>query len=168
MLSLFYTLLSLLSFLCLHQSSGNSFQQWVPELFPCLSYSNSWLTLSSSVTESKSKLCYNWWSVSQSALVSGTHLGPMTRFSITIRQLQVCLYVVPPLYREGGSIVYNCFWASPAQSFSGLSPAGLMTMFYSLKLETPPTQRARIHIYILQEQGGQVIPPGTNISAWTT
>jgi hypothetical protein len=38
------------------------------------------------------------------------------------------------------------------QSFSGLSPAGLMTIFYCLRFETPPTRRARSpHIY----------PPGT-------
>jgi hypothetical protein len=29
---------------------------------------------------SKSKLCYYWWSIGQSVLVSGTHLGPNTRF----------------------------------------------------------------------------------------
>jgi hypothetical protein len=42
--------LSLLSLLYLHQSSGHGFQQqmlpflWVPELSPCLSHSNSQLT----------------------------------------------------------------------------------------------------------------------------
>jgi hypothetical protein len=37
----------------------------------------------------------------------------------------------------------NCCWSSPAQSFSGPSPAGLMTTFYCLKFEIPPTWRAR-------------------------
>jgi hypothetical protein len=32
---------------------------------------------------------------------------------------------------------------TPAQSFSGPSPAGLMTIFYCLSFETPPTWRAR-------------------------
>jgi hypothetical protein len=41
----------------------------------------------------------------------------------------------------------------PARSFSGPSPAKLMTMFYCLKFET-------IYIYIRKEQGGTVIPPG--------
>jgi hypothetical protein len=41
------------------------------------------------------------------------------------------------------AISYNCFWPSPAQSFSGPSPAGLMIIFYCLKFETPPTWRAR-------------------------
>jgi hypothetical protein len=35
--------------------------------------------------------------------------------------------------------VYNCCWSSPAQSFLGPSPSGLMTIFYSLRFETPPT-----------------------------
>jgi hypothetical protein len=30
-----------------------------------------------------------------------------------------------PLWREVGSVVFGCFWASSADSFSGLSPAGL-------------------------------------------
>jgi hypothetical protein len=41
------------------------------------------------------------------------------------------------------SVVYNCCWSSPAQSFSGRSPAGLMTIFYSLRFQTFPTWRAR-------------------------
>jgi hypothetical protein len=38
---------------------------------------------------------------------------------------------------------------------------GLVTIFYCLRFETPPTWRARCRIYIPQEQGGPVIPPGT-------
>jgi hypothetical protein len=37
-----------------------------------------------------------------------------------------------PLWREDGFVVYNCRWPSPAYSFSGPSPAGLMTTFYCL------------------------------------
>jgi hypothetical protein len=46
------------------------------------------------------------------------------------------------LWRENGSAVYNCCWSSPAQSFLGPSPAGLVTTFYCLRFETPPTWRA--------------------------
>jgi hypothetical protein len=46
-------------------------------------------------------------------------------------------------YERMGSVVYNCCWSSPAQSFSGLNPSGLMTRFYCLRFETPPTWRAR-------------------------
>jgi hypothetical protein len=31
----------------------------------------------------------------------------------------------------------HCCWSSPAQSFSGPTPAGLVTTFYCLKFETP-------------------------------
>jgi hypothetical protein len=36
-----------------------------------------------------------------------------------------------------------------------------MTTFYCPRLETPPTWRTRSPVYILKEQGGPVIPPGT-------
>jgi hypothetical protein len=61
---------------------------------------------------------------------------------ITVRPLRVCWCVAPSLMR-GRVSRYNCFWHSPAQSFSGPSPAGLMTIFYCLRFETPPTWRAR-------------------------
>jgi hypothetical protein len=37
------------------------------------------------------------------------------------------------VWREDGSVVYNCCWPSPTQSFSGPSPAELMTIFYCLR-----------------------------------
>jgi hypothetical protein len=40
------------------------------------------------------------------------------------------------LWREDGSVVYNCCWSSPAQSFSGSSPVGFVTIFYTLRFET--------------------------------
>jgi hypothetical protein len=52
------------------------------------------------------------------------------------------------------------------QSLSGTSPAGLMTLFYCLRLETAPTWRVRSRIYIPQEQGGPVIPPGTGFCSF--
>jgi hypothetical protein len=48
-----------------------------------------------------------------------------------------------PLGWEDRSVVYNCCWSSPSQSFSGLTSVGLVTTFYCLKFETPPTWRAR-------------------------
>jgi hypothetical protein len=47
-----------------------------------------------------------------------------------------------------GYAIYNCCWSSPAQSFSTPSPSGLMTIFYSLRFETPPSWRARsLYLY---------------------
>jgi hypothetical protein len=40
------------------------------------------------------------------------------------------------LWRDNGSVVYNCCWSSPAQSFSGPSPTELVTIFYCFRFET--------------------------------
>jgi hypothetical protein len=56
------------------------------------------------------------------------------------------------------SVVYNCCWASPAQSFSGPSPTGLMTIFYCLRFETSATWRVRSLYFYL---------PGTGWSSYT-
>jgi hypothetical protein len=69
--------------------------------------------------------------------------------------------VVRPLWGEVKSVLYNCFWVSPAQSFSGPSPAVLMTIILlsqiwdSLNLEDP------IPIFP-QKQGPR--PPGTGLN----
>jgi hypothetical protein len=39
------------------------------------------------------------------------------------------------LWRKDESVVYNCCWLSPAQSFSGPSPVALVTIFYCLRFE---------------------------------
>jgi hypothetical protein len=68
--------------------------------------------------------------------------------------LAVTALMYHPLWREDGAVVYNCCWFSPAQSFSGSNPARFMTIFYSLRIATLPTWRARFpYLY----------PPGT---AW--
>jgi hypothetical protein len=41
-----------------------------------------------------------------------------------------------PLWQEDGSVFYICCWLLPAQSFFGLSPLGLATIFYCLTFET--------------------------------
>jgi hypothetical protein len=47
------------------------------------------------------------------------------------------------------SVVYNCCWSSPVQSFSGPSPTEFMTIFYSLRFKTPPNLVGHFHIFIL-------------------
>jgi hypothetical protein len=37
---------------------------------------------------------------------------------------------------RNGSVLYNCCWLSPVQSFSGPGPVGLPTIFYCLRFET--------------------------------
>jgi hypothetical protein len=58
---------------------------------------------------------------------------------ITVRQLRVCWCGVLSLMR-GQSVIYNCFWPSPAQSFSGLSLVVLVTIFYCLIIPMPRRQ----------------------------
>jgi hypothetical protein len=88
------------------------------------------------------------------------HLGPKTKFLLPSDS---CGFDVGrPLWRVDGCAVYNCFWSSSAQPFSGPSPAGLMTIFYCFRFETHPKPgRPGPRVYIPQEQGGLVIPPGT-------
>jgi hypothetical protein len=62
-----------------------------------------------------------------------------------------------PLRREDGSVFYN-YCCLRQQSFSGPSPAGLMTTFYCLRFETPPTWRTRsLYLY----------PPGIGWPGYT-
>jgi hypothetical protein len=68
-------------------------------------------------------------------------------------------YVTSSMTRVGA--VYNCFWPSPAQSFSGPSTPGLMIIFYCLRFEAPETWGPGPRIYTPQEQSDPVIPPGT-------
>jgi hypothetical protein len=84
-------------------------------------------------------------------MVSSPHLGLTTRFSLL---LDCCGFVDVgrSLWRENGSAVYSCRWSSPAQLFLGPSSPGLMTTFYCLRFDTPPTWRAR---------SPYLYPPGT-------
>jgi hypothetical protein len=50
------------------------------------------------------------------------------------------------LWREDGSVVYNCCWSSPAESFLGPNPVGLATIFYYLRFETSLFVAAGIEI----------------------
>jgi hypothetical protein len=55
-------------------------------------------------------------SVGQSVLVSSTYLGPKTRF-LLLSDSCGFVDVGRPLWRENGSIIYNCFRFSSAQSY---------------------------------------------------
>jgi hypothetical protein len=99
----------------------------------------------------------NWrFTANQFVLVTNP-LRPTT--SHFIFQLNTCGYspYVTSCLTIDGSVFYNCCWSSQAQSFSGPSPAGLMTTFYCSIFETPPTWRARYP---------DVYPPGTGWSSY--
>jgi hypothetical protein len=61
--------------------------------------------------------------------------GAHDKILITVRQLRV-RWCGRSLWGEDGSVVYNCCWSSPAQSFSCPNPIGLVTVFYCLRFET--------------------------------
>jgi hypothetical protein len=68
--------------------------------------------------------------ISQFVLLSGTHFGHATNFSPPF-----CYEFIGlgrPLWRVVGSVVLSFCWTWSAQPFSGLSPAGLMNIFYCL------------------------------------
>jgi hypothetical protein len=73
--------------------------------------------------------------VSRPVYLSVMHLFGAHDHIFCYCQLWVCWCGVPYL-------VYNCLWSSPAQSLSDPSPAGLPTIFYCLRFETPPTWSA--------------------------
>jgi hypothetical protein len=59
--------------------------------------------------------------------------GLMIRYLLLFDSL---VFVGRPLWREDGSAFCVCCWPSPAQSVSGPSPLGLVTVFYCLRFET--------------------------------
>jgi hypothetical protein len=61
--------------------------------------------------------------------------GPQQMFLLL--SLRVCRYG-RPLWRKVGSVDFSCCWTSLAQSFSGLGPAGPITIFYCLNSPVIP------------------------------
>jgi hypothetical protein len=100
----------------------------------------------------KSKLYYDRQAVGQSALLSGTHLGPVTNFfpfSIWLFFYSFgFLDVGRPLWREVGSVLFSLYRASPAQPFSDLSPTGLMSIVYCLYFFRLPNQKGQVPVFI--------------------
>jgi hypothetical protein len=68
------------------------------------------------------------------------------------------------LCREDGSVVYNSCWPSPAQSFSGPSPVGLVAIFYCLRFETS----LFVASYDSQGYGGSIRPRLHTGVIWTS
>jgi hypothetical protein len=61
--------------------------------------------------------------------------GSYDQIFITVRQLLVCWCGALSLTKDG-SVVYNCSWPLPVQTFSGPTPMGLVTTIYCLRFET--------------------------------
>jgi hypothetical protein len=82
-----------------------------------------------------------------------THLGLTTR-SWLLSDSSGFVGLGRPLWREDGSAVCNCYWSSPAQSFSGPSPVGLVAVFYTLTFDTS----LFVASYDSQGHGGGIRP----------
>jgi hypothetical protein len=120
-------------------------------------YSNFQLSQTELSIQSKSQRCYDRRSVGQSVLVSSTHLE-LTARVLLLSDSCGLVDVGRSLCQVKGSTIYNCCWSSPEHSFLGPSPAGLVTIFYCLRFETPPTWRVRYpYLY----------PPGTEWPSYT-
>jgi hypothetical protein len=105
---------------------------------------------------SKSKLLHDWRSVSQHALVSSTLVGLATRYYF----LSECCCLVSvgrPLWREQGATICSVItlWFESRRTRNH-------TLLPHLRLLQPGWPGSRI--YIPQEQGRPVIPPGTGLN----
>jgi hypothetical protein len=108
------------------------------------------------VRKSKFKLIYDRRSAGQSVLMSGTHLGPTTNFSFSLKffldSCGVVIFLAPSLTRRRVcNLLYNSFWALPEQSLLGRSPQNSRP-YFTVSSETPSTWRAR---------SPYLYPPGT-------
>jgi hypothetical protein len=90
-----------------------------------------------------SSVIYDWRFITNQFVLATSPLRPTTR--IFIFQLNTCGYspYVTSCLTRGWVCRLQLLLGSPAQSFSGPSPTGLMTTFYSLRFETPSTWRAK-------------------------
>jgi hypothetical protein len=131
---------------------------------PTLSYSSPLWTAAPFqlhiLKELKLKLYYDGRSVGQSILVSSNHLGLTARFLLLSHSCGF-VDVGRSFWRENECGFYNCCWSSPTQWFLSPSRAGLVTIFYCLRFETPQPGRQGPRIYIPQKQGSPVISPDT-------
>jgi hypothetical protein len=108
------------------------------------------------MSKSKSKSCYDRRTIGQFVLVSGHHLGSVTNCCFSLKfSLGSCGFVIMGLHfwREGGSVIYSCWWASQAQPLSYPRSMGLKIRFYYLKFEIQSFWRARIQCLFPPKRG---------------
>jgi hypothetical protein len=72
--------------------------------------------------------------------------GAHDQIFITFIQLPL-VDVGRPLWQENGSVVYNCCWSSPAQSFFGPSPNGLMTKILLSQIRESPNLEGQVPVH---------------------
>jgi hypothetical protein len=84
------------------------------------------------ITKSKSKLFYDRRSAGKSNLISGCHSCDQFFFLFHGNFLQIfaVILLLGALSDERIALHFSCYWSSSAQSFSSLSPVGLVTIFH--------------------------------------
>jgi hypothetical protein len=103
--------------------------------------------------------------VSRPVCLGIKHPSGLTTRSLLLLTVAGLLIWGGPLWREDGSVVYNSWWPSPAQSFSGPSPIGLVAIFYCLTFETS----LFVASYDSQGHGGGIRPrlhTGISLAVW--
>jgi hypothetical protein len=93
--------------------------------------------------------------------VSSTHLGTKTRI-LLLSDTSGFVHVARPLWREDGSVLYNYYWYSPAHSRVRV-PRDTWLYFTVSDSSLPQPGGPGPCIYVHQEHGGPVIPPGTGV-----
>jgi hypothetical protein len=69
-----------------------------------------------------------------------------------------------PLWQEVRSVVFSCCWASPVQSFLGLRPTGLMSIFYCLNFWDSPNLVGQVLVFISpRNRIAQLYPSGIEL-----
>jgi hypothetical protein len=107
-------------------------------------------------TDSRKELTWSKVKVKVALWLTGSQsvsLGVEPQIFITVWQLR-SWFVGCLLWRENGSVFCICWWSLPAQSFSGLSPLGLATIFYCLRCKTS----LFVASYDSQDHGGGIRP----------
>jgi hypothetical protein len=69
-----------------------------------------------------------------------------------------------PLWRVDGCVVYNRYRPSQAQSFSGPGPAGLTSIFYSLRFQTSRTWGATSSYLHPPGRGHSILSLGSGLA----
>jgi hypothetical protein len=93
---------------------------------------------------------------------SGTRDQFFFLLEISFRQLRVCYFVMPSLMRGWAwNLLYNCFWALTRAVALRSKSRRTRNHILLFHLRLPQPGGPGPCIYIRQQQGGPVIPPGT-------
>jgi hypothetical protein len=124
-------------------------------------------TLANSRLKSKSKLCYKRRSFGQSILVPSTHLGPKTRFLLLSDSSGLLMWSA--LFDERTSLSFTSAAEPRQRSHSRVRVPRDSWPYFTLSDSGLPQPGGPYPlIYIPQEHGDPIKPPGTEFPDWLT